>query len=136
MRTYKRTHIRTRVTFTLFLSQWRYHYRAARHVIPACTCLDYLYDGRRSLPRREKCTLDAGNPAAYTTVSRRRIRVRACVMHTFTSVPEYRLFHKIRYDPRPLGDSRRPVGATLKNKLSAIRLNATALEITRLVPPR
>lgn len=24
------------------------------------TCPDYLYDARRSLPRREKCTLDAG----------------------------------------------------------------------------
>lgn len=30
---------------------------------------DYLYDGRRSLPRREKYTLDAGKLAAYTLVS-------------------------------------------------------------------
>ena len=72
-------------TFTLFLSQWWYHYRTARHVIPACTCPDYLYDGRRSLPRREKYTLDAGKLAAYTLVSFGRVscsqdtRSRVCV---------------------------------------------------------
>lgn len=72
-------------TFTLFLSQWWYHYRTARHVIPACTCPDYLYDGRRSLPRREKYTLDAGKLAAYTLVSFGRVscsqdtRARVCV---------------------------------------------------------
>ena len=54
----------------VFIARRWYHYRAARHVIPTCTSPDYLYGARRSLPRREKCTLDAAKPPVRVYATR------------------------------------------------------------------
>lgn len=88
-----RTYMRMRLynTHFVFIVRRRYHYRAARHVIPACTSPDYLYGARCSLPRREKCTLDRAKPPlrvcdAYTRNTTRRARVspaqwRVCALY-------------------------------------------------------
>lgn len=65
----------------VFILRRRYHYRATRHVIPACTSPDYLYGTRRSLPRREKCTLDVAKPPPTCMRYTRNIHATLHVVH-------------------------------------------------------
>jgi len=103
VRTYIYVYARMRLynAHFVFIARRWYHYRAARHVIPTCTSPDYLYGARRSLPRREKCTLDAAKPPVrvrhaytrntYATHDTQHARVSCiqwrvcaiCIMDTF-----------------------------------------------------